>query len=208
MNDVEIWKTYPEIYFIQGSNLGNIRTLDHYVKQGNSKRLCKGRLLPQHSNKNGYISVVVSVNGKLIHLLVHRVIASCFLQNPDGLEQVNHIDCDHTNNHVSNLEWCSREYNYNYRDKFGYGANCGLGRMPIIAINLTTLEVLRFTSQMEAARQLGVYQQNVNSVIKVRLNKTGGYWFTNADSRAVETVRDKFDGKVAREVEKLLNEED
>ena len=47
-------------------------------------------------------------------MMIHRLVALAFLENPDGLEFVNHKDENKANNHVDNLEWCSREYNAQY----------------------------------------------------------------------------------------------
>lgn len=61
-------------------------------------------------NRNGYLVVVL--NG--VQHLLHRLVALHFLPNPYQYKQVNHKDGDKTNNHVSNLEWCSAEQNINH----------------------------------------------------------------------------------------------
>ncbi|ANO57984.1 HNH homing endonuclease [Lactobacillus phage P1] len=200
----EIWKTYPEIEWLQGSNLGRVRTLDHYVtgKDGR-KQLIKGRVLKQHRHKNGYMYVSFRTGGKIVHALVHRVVASCFIDNPDSLPQVNHIDCNPANNLVDNLEWCDGFYNQQYVEKYGKSRG-----QRVIAINLTTCEILCFPSRMEAARQLGAYQQHITDVIKCKRKSHHGFWFACYNSQASESVRTKFGDSVARKVEKLLNEED
>lgn len=208
MNDDEVWKTYPEFDFIQGSNLGRVRTLDHYVKQGNSERLCRGHILKQYDNCRGYMYVTFKVSGKQVHLYVHRIIASCFLPNTDKLEQVNHKNAVRTDNRAENLEWCTREYNNAYRNKCGVSYKEAAPKSPVTAINLTSLEVLQFESQREAARQLGADVGNINKVIKGCYKQQYGYWFTNADSNAVESARVKFGDSVASKVEKLLNKEE
>lgn len=43
--------------------------------------------------------------------LVHRLIATVWLDNPDNFYTVNHIDGDKGNNCVENLEWCSLQEN-------------------------------------------------------------------------------------------------
>lgn len=48
------------------------------------------------------------------NIRIHRCVAETFLPNLFELEIVNHIDGNKRNNQVSNLEWCSREYNYEH----------------------------------------------------------------------------------------------
>lgn len=42
---------------------------------------------------------------------VHREVALAFIPNPYNLPEVNHIDGDKHNNHVSNLEWVTHQQN-------------------------------------------------------------------------------------------------
>ena len=198
----EIWKTYPEIEWLQGSRFGDVRTLDHYVVRKNGyKYFVKGHVLPQQHREDGYMQVDFYANGEHARLSVHRIIATCFLGNPDNLPQVNHIDCDPTNNAVSNLEWCDGYYNQQYVEKHGKARG-----HHIIAINLKTLEALQFTSQYKAVRQLGVDRRRIYDVIKGYLKQTKGFWFTNADENAVKNTRTKFGNEIAEKVAELITE--
>ena len=59
------------------------------------------QLRNEHGKKNEYI---------------HRLVAKTFIPNPHNLPQVDHIDKDKTNNHVSNLRWVT-----NYQNLKHYG---------------------------------------------------------------------------------------
>lgn len=169
-----IWKTYPEFPFIEANQFGEVRTKDRTVIGKDGKKYhVKGRVLRQQQNKDGYMYVHLQVNGKQIYPFVHRIVLACFIPNPDDLPEVNHIDCDPTNNRLDNLEWCTHEYNVAYREKYGIACN-----HPVFAVNLRTFKVYYFKSQSEAARQLGVNLGSLNDVIKGRRNQTNGYWFT------------------------------
>lgn len=66
-------------------------------------------------NKDGYCKVSLSKRGdKPKQYLVHRLVAEAFIPNPDNLPVVDHIDEDKTNNHVSNLRWCTHAQNAEY----------------------------------------------------------------------------------------------
>ncbi|AIS73905.1 HNH homing endonuclease [Lactobacillus phage Ldl1] len=196
----EVWKPYPKYPFIEANQLGEIRTVDRVVTYKNgAKRFYKGKVLKQQLERNGYLRVGFGINGKVVHLLVHRIVATCFLPNPKGLEQVNHKDCDKTNNSVENLEWCSTSYNIQYREKYGKA----LGH-PVVAINLKTLKVLFFKSQREAARQLRIFNQNINDVTKGKRRQTHDFWFCCANENAIKKVKEKFGDELASKVERIM----
>lgn len=200
----EIWKTYPEFDFIEASNLGRIRTKDHWVTYKNGRRqLYKGNILKQQIDNNGYMFVHINVNGKTVNRLVHRIVATCFLPNPNGYPQVNHKDNNPKNNVVSNLEWCTCQYNQDYKKNFGT-TSAELFGHPVFAVDLKTGKILRFETQHEAAHQLGVDVRNLNNVVKGKLNQTGGYWFTEDESEItkekIQEIKNKthfFSGVIA-----------
>lgn len=72
---------------------------------------------------------------------------------------------------VSNLEWSTRKENCNY------GTRNERLSIPIIATNLKTGESREFYGTNECARQLGLNNAHITSVLKGRLKQTGGYTF-------------------------------
>ena len=76
------------------------------------KMIVKGRIVlkiitPRVNNRGYYRVALADTDGNNHELLVHRVIASVFLRNPQNLKTVNHKDGYKYNNSVSNLEWMS-----------------------------------------------------------------------------------------------------
>lgn len=174
----EIWKVYPKYPFIEVSNLGRVRTKDRWVTQKNGNRqFVKGRVLKQQLNPCGYMYVGFRAKGKYVKLRVNRMIAITFIPNPNNYPEVNHIDCDPTNNRLDNLEWCTSKYNSQYRVKYGKS----LGH-PVFAVNLETSEVFHFPSISEASRQLGISQGNIYAVLNSEYLQAKGYWFTEDES--------------------------
>ena len=101
----EIWKP---IEWTEGgyevSNLGRVRSMKQYYG-------VIARIMPATTQKKGYKAVMFHINGKAKCAKVHRLVAEAFIPNPDNLPEVNHKDGNKGNNHVSNLEWCTRSHN-------------------------------------------------------------------------------------------------
>ena len=111
--DGETWENY------QVSNFGRILSLNY-------NRTGRAELMELFYNRQGYLQVQLSKNGKRKTFRVNRLVAETFLENPDNLLEVNHKDEDKTNNFVflnedgtvnkekSNLEWKSHKDNCNH----------------------------------------------------------------------------------------------
>lgn len=82
------------------------------------KRVWKGRILKEKNpnKKRGRRDKRVDLwkDGKSKTLLVSRIVATTFIHNPENKKFVNHIDGDHRNNHVENLEWSTYTENNNH----------------------------------------------------------------------------------------------
>jgi len=99
----EIWEDiegFEGLYRI--SNLGRVYSLTKDV-------VMKGK----HNNRK-YVQITLTKNGKQHYFLLHRLVASHFIDNPEGLPQVNHKDENKENNAANNLEWCTNKYNAHY----------------------------------------------------------------------------------------------
>lgn len=100
------------IEFVNGHPYDICRT--GYVYDCDFRNTGKRVLLRQSNDKRGYKVVNVRACNQSVQIKVHRLVALCFLPNPNNLPQVNHKDENPANNNVSNLEWCDQKYNVNY----------------------------------------------------------------------------------------------
>lgn len=88
-------------------------------KKGDIYSYYTNKILEQRNNKKGYPTVYLTINGKGISKVVHRLVAQTFIPNPNNLPQVNHINGNKENNSVENLEWCTNEYNMRHSWELG-----------------------------------------------------------------------------------------
>jgi hypothetical protein len=103
----EIWKDIPGyIGLYQVSNCGQVKSLNY-------NRTSIEKLLKHGYNKDGYLHVSLSKNGKYKTITIHKLVAMAFLGHvQDGCKTVvNHIDNNPINNHIDNLELVSVRYN-------------------------------------------------------------------------------------------------
>lgn len=110
---MEIWKDIKGYEgFYQVSNTGKVKSLDRTTVYKNG-RVCKlkSKLLKLNDNSKGYLWVYLSKENVSKSFYIHRLVAVTFLDNIENYKEVNHLNAIKSNNHVSNLEWCTRVQN-------------------------------------------------------------------------------------------------
>lgn len=102
---MESWKEIDGFPNYWVSNFGRVKSTAHM-----------GRLvyLKPTTSQFGYQRVGLYKGKKKSLHSMHQLVARAFIPNPNNLLEVNHKDEVKTNNHVDNLEWCTRQYNTEY----------------------------------------------------------------------------------------------
>lgn len=163
---MEIWRDiqgYEGLY--QVSNYGRV------------KSLCAGRwhtemIRKAVPDKDGYLTVVFKKDNKVSCYKIHRLVASAFISNPNNLPHINHKDENKTNNHVSNLEWCTAKYNNYYHDK------CKRCCKEVCMLDDLGNVLKVFPSINDAAKEVGVTPSHLSTVLSRRRSRNkyaGGY---------------------------------
>lgn len=103
----EVYKTIEDYPNYEVSNLGNVRNIKF------------DRVRKPMIDKDGYLCVVLSKDGKHKYQFIHRLVATAFISNPKNKRTVNHINGIKTDNRVENLEWATDGENQKHAYKTG-----------------------------------------------------------------------------------------
>lgn len=162
MNEInETWKPiigYESRYII--SNKGEVKSLK------------RNKLLKKELRRN-YWSVQLYNGSKFKHFSIHRLVGIHFIENPNNLPFINHIDENKLNNNANNLEWCTASYNINY----GTSIQKAIEKKSIPVMQLDKNENLIniFSSISEAESKTKIYNPNIVKCCKGERKTAGGY---------------------------------
>ena len=109
MNDLELMLEVFEWRDVKG-----YEGLYKVSEYGDVLSIKSNALLKPQNDGRGYLNIGLYKNGKRKYHKIHRLVATAFCEGAEYFNEVNHIDEDKANNHYSNLEWCTREYNTKY----------------------------------------------------------------------------------------------
>lgn len=88
-----------------------IEYYEYYIDTEGNVYNNKNHILATSISNSGYKQVTLWKDNKGKSYYIHRLLATYYINNPNNYEQVNHIDGNKLNNALSNLEWCTRQYN-------------------------------------------------------------------------------------------------
>ena len=152
---MEIWKNIDELNGeYQISNKGNIKH--------------NNKILKSHKDRDGYLIINIYFNKKFICFKIHRLVAQAFIPNELNLPQVNHIDCNKTNNNVENLEWCTLKDNISHavKNKLFDKRDFSKRYKKVNQYDLEGNLIKTWNSIKEAGTELGICTSTITKVCK------------------------------------------
>ena len=154
-------KGYEGLYEI--SNYGEIKALEKDIDMTfGGKRHHTQTILSKEENGE-YPRIALSKEGETKKFLIHRLVAEHFINNPRNFPIVNHIDGNKNNSLVTNLEWCSHEYNLHHSIENGLRAG------------LKTEDILFIKELLESGEQITeiatAYNKSRQTIFDIRAGR-------------------------------------
>lgn len=174
---------YEGLYLID--NIGNVVSLP---RQKGSRFVNEYKILKTKVNRNGYVEVALSKEGKTKTFLLHRLIAIHFIENSKKLPCVNHKNGIKSDNRIENLEWCSASENTrhayennlgNFREYVNAGIEAMNKHTQYISVVLVAPDgkELVFNCSSDAAKYLGTNKDEITRAIRKKQRVKGYYVF-------------------------------
>jgi len=139
-----------------------------YPKLGSTKA---GKWLKAGKHYKGYSQHFLTKEGQRKTIFTHKLVATTYIPNPVGFGEINHKNCNKTDNRVCNLEWCDRRTNMRHAKlegrlvvrRFEKHSMAILDRQKVVEIRNKYASKLR--NQYELARDYGVTQSAIWCIV-------------------------------------------
>lgn len=186
---------------------------DKYVvtDTGRLFSLTAGKEMAMSKNHKGYTLASLWIDGAHKNELMHRLVAKCFIPNPNNYPQINHIDGDKDNNRAQNLEWVTNKMNMVHAGRTGLlkwhesrrTAHRDKMRERDLSLQVRRMQESNFgracpeSKKMAiAAKELGGLNHNARKILCIELNKifdaiTDAARFFNVKPQSIGAVLNK-----------------
>lgn len=200
----ECWKVINDYPEYEISNMGRIK---YPIRKGIipvTKRITYGG-----RSGDGYNSFSVkNSNNDIKRIAIHRFVASEFIPNPNNYEIVNHKDGNKNNNHIENLEWCSRSENIQH----AYDNDLISGKRKIYQLDINNNILKKWSTIQEATITLNLSRTAINAVLSGRNKTSSGYYWCYEenydDSKTKHTTYDNNKvqiNQISRETNEIIS---
>lgn len=166
---------YIEVIVVKETNFKNYYVTEEglFISKNRNYSGKDYKIIKPSIKKSGYASVIMCINGKVIHRRLHRLVAETFIPNPDNKPCVNHKDGNKLNNHVSNLEWCTYKENIKHALDTGLMPSIKGSNNPKAKITFEIAEQIRadykiIKSYRKVAQKYNIDYTSVADIVKFR----------------------------------------
>jgi hypothetical protein len=128
-------------------------------------------LQPSYSRK-GYVVYTTIQKGFRKTLAAHRLVAYSFIPNPEGKEQINHINGIKSDNRVENLEWATAKENMRHASSTGLLNNMGeAGRSKLTNIDVLDIRSVYIKGEISMKEIASHYNVSISSIYNILSRK-------------------------------------
>lgn len=155
------------------SESGLVKSLARTVRRKKGAYRVSEKLLSPASLRTGHKMVRLCNGGNCRNEWVHRLVAKAFIQEVEGKPWINHKDGDPTNNHFSNLEWCTASENAKHSYLIGrevlVGERKGTSKLTADQVLEIRARYAAGTSGCALAREYGMNQGTISDILNRKL---------------------------------------
>ena len=170
----EIWRDIDGYDGYKISSMGRFMSL---------KRENKWKILKPDISDRGYYRATLCKEGKIRKWFIHGLVCRHFINNPLNKPQTNHINGVKSQNHCSNLEWCTQGENNSHAYRTGLSKGSAYGKTgklsacskPIAQFTKFGRFCGKYDSIREASKASGVDSRRISDNALGKKPGGGGY---------------------------------